>query len=94
VDCIDDLLWRRARRSLLERTDRESLHRKTEEPSPHHRRTEDKYQSSALLLVFCAACSLVQIIETVPPEILFAHYLYFSSISDAMLSHSQTISPR
>ena len=47
-----------------------------------------------LMLAFCPACSLVQITETVPPEILFAHYLYFSSFSDAMLSHAQTISQR
>jgi SAM-dependent methyltransferase len=47
-----------------------------------------------LVLAFCPACSLVQITETVPPEILFAHYLYFSSFSDAMLSHARGISQR
>jgi SAM-dependent methyltransferase len=47
-----------------------------------------------LVLTFCAACSLVQITETVPPEILFAHYLYFSSFSDAMLTHARGIAPR
>ena len=36
-------------------------------------------------LVFCPACSLVQITETVPPEELFRDYLYFSSFSDTML---------
>ncbi len=39
-------------------------------------------------LVFCPKCSLVQITETVPPEILFREYLYFSSFSDAMLRHA------
>lgn len=47
-----------------------------------------------LVLAFCPACSLVQITETVPPEILFAHYLYFSSFSDAMLNHARAIAQR
>src|SRR5688500_1490877 len=42
-------------------------------------------------LVFCPACTLVQITETVPPEILFSDYLYFSSFSDTMLQHAQTL---
>ena len=37
-------------------------------------------------LVFCPACSLVQITETVPPEELFRDYVYFSSFSDTMLA--------
>jgi len=41
-----------------------------------------------LTVVFCPACSLVQIRETVAPEILFgADYPYFSSFSDAWLRH-------
>ena len=41
-----------------------------------------------LTVVFCPACSLVQIRETVDPEILFgADYLYFSSVSDGWLRH-------
>jgi SAM-dependent methyltransferase len=41
-----------------------------------------------LTLLFCPACSLVQIRETVEPEILFgADYPYFSSFSDAWLRH-------
>jgi SAM-dependent methyltransferase len=47
-----------------------------------------------LVLAFCPACSLVQITETVPPEILFAHYLYFSSFSDAMLGHARGLAER
>jgi len=39
-------------------------------------------------LAFCPACSLVQITETVPPEILFGEYPYFSSFSDAMVRHA------
>ena len=41
-----------------------------------------------LTLLFCPNCSLVQIRETVDPEILFgADYPYFSSFSDAWLRH-------
>jgi SAM-dependent methyltransferase len=41
-----------------------------------------------LTLLFCPACSLVQIRETVDPEVLFgADYPYFSSFSDAWLRH-------
>jgi hypothetical protein len=41
-----------------------------------------------LTVVFCGNCSLVQIRETVDPEILFgADYPYFSSFSDAWLRH-------
>src|ERR1041384_662706 len=42
-----------------------------------------------LELAFCHDCTLVQITETVPPEILFRDYLYFSSFSDAMLAHAR-----
>jgi SAM-dependent methyltransferase len=41
-----------------------------------------------LTVLFCQDCSLVQIRETVDPEILFgADYPYFSSFSDAWLRH-------
>lgn len=41
-------------------------------------------------VAFCSACSLVQILETVPPEELFgADYPYFSSFTDTLLRHSQ-----
>ncbi len=40
--------------------------------------------------VFCEDCGLVQITETVDPEILFASdYPYFSSFSDHLLKHSR-----
>jgi SAM-dependent methyltransferase len=45
-------------------------------------------------LVFCPECALVQITETVPPEQLFSHYLYLSSFSDTMVSHSQEVAER
>jgi len=45
-------------------------------------------------LAFCPACSLVQILETVPPEKLFREYLYFSSFSDTVLHNAEQISGR
>jgi SAM-dependent methyltransferase len=45
-------------------------------------------------LAFCPTCSLVQIRETVPPDTLFREYLYFSSFSDEIQSHADTISRR
>ena len=44
-----------------------------------------------LELVLCPACTLVQITETVPPEILFRDYVYFSSFSDTMLRHAEEL---
>ena len=45
-------------------------------------------------LAFCPQCSLVQITETVPPELLFREYLYFSSFSDTMLCHAADLTRR
>lgn len=44
-----------------------------------------------LKLVFCPACALVQITETVPPEQLFSEYVYLSSFSDTMLRHAEDL---
>ena len=44
-----------------------------------------------LEVVFCPACTLVQITETVPPEILFGSYLYCSSFSDTVLHNARTL---
>jgi SAM-dependent methyltransferase len=54
--------------------------------------TKDQLESPELTapldLAFCPNCSLVQITETVPPEILFCQdYPYFSSISKSLLQH-------
>jgi hypothetical protein len=44
--------------------------------------------TAPLQLVFCPDCSLLQIDETVPPEILFCReYPYYSSVSKALLQH-------
>ena len=46
--------------------------------------------SFPLKVAFCHSCSLVQITETVDPEILFADdYPYYSSFSPALLDHSK-----
>ena len=42
-------------------------------------------------VVFCEECSLVQLVETVPPRQLFEEYLYFSSISDAAVEHARQL---
>src|SRR5215471_2429461 len=47
-----------------------------------------------LELVFCETCTLVQINETVPPELMFSDYAYFSSYSDTMLAHARAIVER
>lgn len=49
----------------------------------------EKNRRFPLDLVFCPKCSLVQITETVDPEILFKNYLYFSSYSETLLEHSR-----
>ncbi len=43
-----------------------------------------------LNLTVCKCCWLMQIQELVPPTQLFSEYLYFSSISDALLEHSKS----
>ena len=48
---------------------------------------EDVYP---LEVAFCQTCSLVQILEEVPPDRLFVdNYLYFSSFSDHLLDHAR-----
>lgn len=46
--------------------------------------------SFPLVVAFCPDCSLVQILETVAPEILFADaYPYYSSFSPALMAHAR-----
>jgi len=41
-------------------------------------------------VAICGECALVQILETVPPEVLFCQdYPYFSSFSETLLEHSK-----
>jgi len=49
--------------------------------------TEERYP---LEVAYCPVCSLVQILETVPPEKLFCEdYPYYSSFSETLLQHSR-----
>jgi SAM-dependent methyltransferase len=54
--------------------------------APEH--LEEPDPTFPLDLAFCPDCSLVQITETVPADVLFRDYLYFSSYSDTMLRHA------
>jgi SAM-dependent methyltransferase len=45
-------------------------------------------------VVFCPRCTLVQLVETVPPEQLFREYFYFSSFSDTMLQSAAALAER
>jgi len=54
-------------------------------------RPEQRYP---LDLALCPSCSLVQITETVPPDVLFREYLYFSSYSDAVVRNAEEIVTR
>jgi SAM-dependent methyltransferase len=47
-----------------------------------------------LRVVFCEDCSLVQITETVPPEILFSNYVYFTSFSDHAVAAARDLAHR
>jgi len=41
-----------------------------------------------LELFFCPACSLVQLIDVVPPEQLFSNYIYVTGTSDTIAAHN------
>jgi hypothetical protein len=47
-----------------------------------------------LELVLCDACSLLQIADAVPPELLFTDYPYFSSVIEALVRHARDIALR
>lgn len=58
---------------------------------------EDLRSSEAtypLEVVFCSACSLMQIKDALLPADLFREYLYFSSFSETMLQHARQLSER
>jgi SAM-dependent methyltransferase len=65
-----------------------------ETPLADRLRREDQLREAEprfpLNVAFCPACSLVQLLETVPPEMLFCEdYPYYSSFSPALLKHSR-----
>lgn len=47
-----------------------------------------------LELAWCPKCTLAQITEAVPPELMFRDYAYFSSFSDTMVQHARRIAER
>lgn len=47
-----------------------------------------------LELVFCRACTLVQITQTIPPDELFGTYVYYSSFSDTAIRNAREIATR
>lgn len=57
------------------------------------RRKEQLSQNEPIFplnVAFCQRCSLLQLLETVPPEVLFCQeYPYYSSFSPALLQHSR-----
>ena len=46
-------------------------------------------QEFPLQVVACRNCQLVQLAHTVPPELLFSDYVYFSSYSSTWLNHAR-----
>jgi SAM-dependent methyltransferase len=49
------------------------------------------FPQAPLSLAFCEDCSLVQIMETVDPVVLFRDYHYFSSVSPAFVEHARQL---
>ncbi|MCA1684728.1 MAG: class I SAM-dependent methyltransferase, partial [Planctomycetia bacterium] len=45
-------------------------------------------------LAVCSGCSLAQITESAPPEVLFRDYPYRSSFSETMLRHAESLAAR
>jgi len=55
---------------------------------PTQRQLSEHEPSFPLEVVFCRDCALVQVLETVSPEVLFYdEYPYFSSFTDSWLEH-------
>jgi SAM-dependent methyltransferase len=57
-------------------------------------RRNDPEPTYPLDLTVCTDCSLVQVKETVSPEVLFRDYIYFSSFSGTMLHHARELAER
>lgn len=57
-------------------------------------RLGDAEPTYPLDLVFCPGCSLLQITETIPPQLLFRDYAYFSSYSETLLRHVEALANR
>jgi SAM-dependent methyltransferase len=55
------------------------------------RQLNDPEPTFPLDLAFCPECALVQVTPSVSPDALFREYLYFSSVSDAMVDHARQL---
>jgi len=52
----------------------------------------DEFDAEArypLALTLCRDCGLVQLVDVIDPEVLFAHYLYVAGTADAVVTHNQ-----
>ena len=47
-----------------------------------------------LRLAVCESCWLLQILDIVPPKVMFSEYLYFSSFSQSLLNHARDAATR
>lgn len=52
---------------------------------------DDDERRVPLTLALCSACSLLQLRETVDPEVLFADYRYFSSYAASTLAYAEEL---
>ena len=55
---------------------------------------DDECERYPLRVVFCRACTLSQLTETVSPRVLFDDYRYFSAQSQTMLAHAAALVER
>lgn len=51
-------------------------------------------QKHPLALVYCAGCTHVQLTHMLDPKDVFEDYIYFSSMSDTVVRHGQTLAKR
>jgi SAM-dependent methyltransferase len=58
---------------------------------PRERTSSSEDDLYPLNVVRCTGCSLVQLREIVSPAKLFSEYAYFSSVSDAIVSHAREL---
>src|SRR5947207_8066668 len=54
-------------------------------------RAEAPEPTFPLAVAYCTHCHLVQLTDTVPPEMLFTEYVYFSSYSETVLAHARSM---
>jgi SAM-dependent methyltransferase len=47
-----------------------------------------------LEVAFCPGCSLVQLVDSIAPKVLFEDYPYFSSVSPSLVEHARNIATR